>query len=250
MSDALFSPLGGREQLEEAELLAPALVHEMRQPMTGIRAGLELLSRRLGTQVTGTEEWALIVSQMDRLEELLRAYQDFLHPERAAPAPFPVRHVVERAVGLLHHRIRKLGPRFVFEPGEGLPPGLGIATALLHVTPNVLGNALDALEQLSPGTGMSEEARLHVRILRGRALQVRISDSGPGVPSALQEKIFELRFTTKPTGSGLGLAIARKMMASFGGAVRLVPQDDPLRLAWAKTEFCIEVPCEPERQAG
>lgn len=234
------------EQLEEAELLAPALVHEMRQPLTGIRAGLELVSRRLGSQATSLEEWGLITSQVDRLDELFRAYQDFLHPERSVPYPFVVKPVIERSLNLLNHRLRRMGSRFAFRPCEQACNGFGVPNALLHAVTNVIANGLDALE------GTEGSPRLEVRILgesaRPGLLQIRISDEGPGVEPALREKIFEPRFTTKATGSGLGLHIARRMMSSFGGSVRLLDAQSPDRLAWARTEFSIEVPVPPARR--
>ena len=230
---------------EEAGLLAPSLIHEMRQPLTGLRAGLELLSRRLGPTLTGSEEWGIVTAQVERLDELLRAYQDFLHPERNPPETFAVRPVVERAVALQIFRLRKLGPRFSFEPGEPLS-GFGLPAGLLHAAANVLVNALDALE------ASGKEGRLAVRVLPGAigSVEVRVSDEGPGVPANLREKIFEARFSTKAHGTGLGLAISRRMMAAFGGRVELAPDKDARRLPWAKTEFVLVVPPPPASTAG
>ncbi len=225
---------------EEASLLAPSLIHEMRQPLTGIRAGLELLSRRFGAQLTGLDDWMLVAAQVDRLEEVFRAYQDFAHPERNPPSPFPVRPVVDRAITLQQFRLRRLGPRFGFLASDPLPNGFGLPNGLLHAVTNVLSNALDALE--------GSTGRLGVRILPGAmgSVQVRVSDEGPGIPPDLREKIFEARFTTKATGSGLGLAIARRMMSAFGGRVELAPDTDPMKLWWAKAEFVLSVPIPPE----
>ena len=227
---------------EEASLLAPSLIHEMRQPLTGIRAGLELLARKLGTPLTSEDDWALVNAQVERIEEIFRAYQDFLHPERSPPSPFEVKPVVDRAVKLQQFRLRRLGPRFAATTAENLV-GFGTQNALLHALANVLVNALDALE----GT----QGRLAMRTFGAApaGVQVRVSDEGPGVPKELREKIFEPRFTTKATGSGLGLAIARRMMFPFGGRVFLAEEGDPLRLPWAKTEFVLALPAPPARGA-
>lgn len=228
---------------EEASLLAPSLIHEMRQPLTGIRAGLELVSRRLGQQVTRLDDWALITAQVDRMEEIFRAYQDFLHPERNPPQAFPIKPVVERAVMLQTHRIRKLGPRFALHAPDGLPPAWGTPNALMHALANVIANALDALE----GT----TGRLAVGAIPGRlgGVTVRVADEGPGIPKDVREKIFEPRFTTKKTGSGLGLAIARRMMGAFGGRIELADEKDPQRLPWSKTEFVLTLPQPPAGMA-
>lgn len=224
---------------EEASLLAPSLIHEMRQPLTGIRAGMELLARRLGTEATSLDDWALVTAQVDRMDEILRAYQDFLHPERTPPQAFPVKQVVQRAVALQTFRIRQLGPRFALHAPEGLPPAWGAPNALMHALTNVIANALDALE----GT----TGRLAVKLLESPAggIALRVADEGPGVPLELRQKIFEARFTTKKLGSGLGLAICRRMMAAFGGSIELADEKDPQRLPWSKTEFVLCLPKPP-----
>ena len=48
-----------------------------------------------------------------------------------------------------------------------------------------------------------------------------VTDSGPGIPAELREKIFYPFFTTKPSGSGVGLATAQKLVASHGGSLEL-----------------------------
>jgi signal transduction histidine kinase len=230
---------------EEAGLLAPSLIHEMRQPLTGARAGLELLARRRGTQLTSLDDWGIVITQLERIEELFRAYQDFLHPEKHPPTPFEVAPVIERAVALQIFRLRRLGARFSLEIAKPAPVGFGASKALLHAATNVLANALDALDEAGGG------GRLCVRVLATdmNAVQVRVSDEGPGIPEKLRDKIFEPRFTTKAHGSGLGLAIAQRMMSASGGHIELAAAKDPLRLPWAKTESVLTFP-PPPRLAG
>jgi nitrogen-specific signal transduction histidine kinase len=86
-----------RARLEKAELLGPGLIHEMRHPLVGIKAGLELISRRFGAEVTDLDDWQMVATQMVRLEELFRSYQQLFAAEPAAAARFPVESVVQRA---------------------------------------------------------------------------------------------------------------------------------------------------------
>ncbi len=222
---------------DSTALLAPGLIHEMRHPLLGIKAGLQLISAQLGAQVSGLEEWGMITSQVKRLEELFRSYQDFLTPGHAPACQFPLQPVLQQAVDLLQFRLKRLGRRFSLHLAPNLS-AFGSPNALLHATTNLLFNALDALEEVD-GPG-----RLALRAsAAGKRVQIRVSDEGSGVAPELEQRIFEERFTTKPEGkgTGLGLAIARRMIAASGGAVTLVPADDPDRLPWAKTEFCIEL---------
>lgn len=235
---------GAAERWGEDGVLAPGLVHEMRHPLMGLKAGLQMLERRLGSAVAADEAWMLVTGQVLRMEELLRGYEEFLRPGSAVPRAFVLQPVVRRSVDLLGWRLRSLGEAFTLElPAE--PVGVsGTPEALLHALTNLLVNALDANEEVG-GSG-----RLAVRLLvlegQGR-VQVRVSDEGTGIPEELAPRVFEPRFTTKAPGrgSGLGLSVARRLMAEVGGTVRLVEGDDPRRLAWARTEFCLELTSAP-----
>jgi signal transduction histidine kinase len=230
-----------RDRLADAELLVPGLVHEARHPLTGIRAGLELLAEAMGHALTGRDEWQLVATQVARLEELFRSYQEFIAPEEVQAVPFEVAPIVLRATALARFRARPLGSRFAVTLAAGPPVGLGTPSALLHAVTNLVLNALDAVE------GEAERARVEVRLLPAPGAparpQVRVADNGCGVPTALRERIFEPLFTTKGPrrGSGLGLHTARRMIEAFGGTVRLLDEADPARPPWARTEFAVEL---------
>ena len=220
---------------EEAELLGPGLIHEMRHPLMGIKAGLELLARK--NPVGQSDEFRLVAQQVARLEELFRSWQDLFTPQ-PLPALFAVEPVVQRSADLLAYRLRKLGCRFVFEPA-GPTYGYGRAQAVLHAVTNLLLNAADAAES----TG-----RVQVRVVPAeRGPEVRVSDDGAGIAAEDLPRIFSPLFTTKPDGrgSGLGLHLARTLMERSGGGVQLVPSDDAQRLPWARTEFAVRIARAP-----
>jgi signal transduction histidine kinase len=226
----------------DADLVAPSLLHELRQPLMGADASARLLERALGAALAGAEDWVTLRAQLDRIAEIMLEYEALLRVD-GAPLPFAVGAVVARAVGLLVHRVRPLARRFALLRDDGGRLGWGAPGALVHAATNVVANALDAVE------GLPGEPRVHVRVLAavGEGVDVRVSDEGPGVPADLRARIFEPRFTTKPPGrgSGLGLHLARRLMLRQGGDVFLVEKGDPARLPWASTEFCILVPPPP-----
>lgn len=227
-----------RELIEEAEHLAPGLIHEMRQPLMGILGALEMLARRMPAMVA-SPEWRMLAEQASRLEELFRTYQTLFSGAAVASAPFAVDETVRRAVSLLGPRLRKLGDRFSLHAVEGPVLGLGTPPALVHAVTNLLVNALDAVED------QAKDGRVHVRVLPcAERIEVRVSDEGSGIPAEIRPLIFLPRFTTKPEGrgTGLGLHLARTVMLRSGGAVRLVDDSDPSRISWAHTEFAIDVP--------
>src|SRR5512133_408459 len=231
----------------DAALVAPGLLHELKQPLMGADASARLLERALGTALAGEEDWVTLRAQLERLGEIVLEYEALLRPD-GAPVQFVVGPIVARAVALLAHRIRPLATRFALARDDGDRIGWGAPGALVHAVTNVVGNALDAVED-APGDG-----RVQVRVLaapRGGGVEVRISDEGPGVPAPLRARIFEPRFTTKAPGrgTGLGLHLAHRLMARQGGDVFLVAEGDPARLPWAAAEFCIAVPPPPQGTA-
>jgi signal transduction histidine kinase len=226
----------------DAELFAPSLLHELKQPLQGAGAAAALLERAV-RGLGRRDEWGMLRAQLARLAEIVNGYEDLLRPGEAEPASFAVGPVVSRAVDLLAHRVRPLSRRFLFEREDGDRQCFGAPGALVHAATNVLANALDAIE------GVRGDARVEVRVLPVSAggVEVRVSDEGVGIPAENRARIFEPRFTTKGgrRGSGLGLHVARRLMSRYGGEVFLVGEEDPARLPWAVTEFCIAVPAPP-----
>ncbi len=247
MHDWSVDTAAGIEALD-AELVAPGLLHELRQPLTGAAAAAVLIERALGDRILALDEWRLLRAQLARLAEIVNEYEDLLRPGEAEPSAFEVGPVVSRAVDLLAHRVRPLARRFCFEREEREREGFGAPGALVHAATNLISNALDAIE------GMHGDPRIEVRILPASSggVEVRVSDEGAGIPAEHRDHIFEPRFTTKGPGrgSGLGLHVALSLMSLYGGTVFLVPDTDPARVHWAVTEFCIAVPAPPRGGAA
>jgi signal transduction histidine kinase len=238
-SDDTLSRIGALD----ADLVAPTLLHELKQPLMGADASARLLERSFGEELARDEEWRILRAQLDRLAEIVLEYEELLGPGDAEPARYAVGPVVSRAVALLAHRVRPLARRFALDRADADREGFGAPGALVHAATNVLANALDAIE------GVRGDPRVQVRVLAGSrgGVEVRVSDEGVGIPENLRGRLFEPRFTTKAPGrgAGLGLHLARRLMVRHGGEVFLVADRDPVRLPWAVTEFCIAVPAPP-----
>jgi signal transduction histidine kinase len=103
---------------------------------------------------------------------------------------------------------------------------------------DLLVNALEAMAESGPDP--EHRLLLHLRAHASgddrRELEIRISDSGPGIPEQLRERIFYPFFTTKEGGSGVGLANAQKVVLSHGGSIGLESS------AGAGSTFCVRLP--------
>jgi two-component system, NtrC family, sensor kinase len=103
-----------------------------------------------------------------------------------------------------------------------LPPLSCYAGQLNQVLFHLLSNAIDALLSEPPP---QPQIWITVRLKNEQTLQITVADNGPGVPAALQQRIFNPFFTTKPIGqgTGLGLSLCYQIMQSQGGLIRYEP---------------------------
>src|SRR4051812_46111621 len=95
----------------DAELVAPTLLHELRQPLMGADASARLLERSFGAALARDHEWRILRTQLDRIAEIVLEYEGLLGPDDAEPARYAVGPVISRAVALLGHRVRPLARR-------------------------------------------------------------------------------------------------------------------------------------------
>lgn len=116
--------------------------------------------------------------------------------------------------------IRKSGVALTKELDQNLPP-IPVDPALLkQVILNMIKNALFF---------MQDREKKELKIATGqdkRFLQIRISDTGPGIPAHNRKRVFEPFFSTKPQGTGLGLAICQRIVLAHEGKIELESEMD------------------------
>jgi len=188
----------------QKSLLANAS-HELRSPLTRIRMGLELMGAN--TSPTAKQEISRNIAELDQLidEILLASRLD------AKEADLGTVEAVD-LVGLSAEECARTGAALDVEVSTVLVPG--VAKLLRRVVRNLLENA----RRYANG-----EATLSIRTEGGFAV-VQVSDSGPGVPPELAERIFEPFYrlpgaSEREGGVGLGLALVKSITLRHGGTV-------------------------------
>src|SRR5262249_52164835 len=154
---------------------------------------------------------------------LVARFLDFARPlplERRPADPVPI---IERALKSAHEQYPDAPVRFERDFTPDTPPlrlDEGMAEQVF------LNLAINAIEAMGAAGGA---LRISVRPahLNGRAgAEIEFRDSGPGVPEAMREQIFNPFVTTKKTGVGLGLSIVSKIVDEHNGTIRLVTPPD------------------------
>jgi signal transduction histidine kinase len=215
-------------QLAEAEVLKRSFLmsvsHELRTPLTAIRGHVEALREGIVSepeQVRSSLD--VIAAESDRLERLVG---DVLDLAKLQSHRFTVRHeevdlgrVLDHAYGAFAEEARRREIDYRLEATDEPPVIVSDGDRVLQVISNLLSNAF----RWTPDGGRIE---LGLTAANG-AFQVDVVDSGPGVPPAQRDRIFDPFISTDVNGTGLGLPIAKELASALGGRIEL--QSEPGR---------------------
>jgi two-component system, NtrC family, sensor histidine kinase HydH len=206
------------ERLAALGQLSAGLAHEIRNPLGVIKGSAEMLTQKLkDSNPLATELAGYISTETNRLSALVTRFLDFARPLHADLTPLDITVVLDRALNDVAQLWKGEAVRVEKSYEANLPP-VGMDEALCEQAfVNIVQNAYDAMS----ATGGV------LRVTAGRprsgadGVEVRIEDTGPGIPAELREQIFNPFVTTKKTGVGLGLSIVSKIMDGHHGSIRI-----------------------------
>jgi signal transduction histidine kinase len=216
------------EQLASIGTLVAGLAHEIGTPMGVIQGHAKLLENAVQDE-NGRWRLRTIQAQIARIARIMESLLNMARPSaRRARVPVVLSALLDNTLAFLTERLTRR--RVEVERDYAETPSIHAdAEALQQVFLNLVMNAIDAMPQ---------GGRLTVRVapLDGGA-EVRIADTGNGMPEEARERIFDPFFTTKEAGQGhgLGLAVAQGIAHDHGGEIELV------RTGPSGTEFRISL---------
>ena len=200
--------------------MARQVAHEIKNPLTPIRLGVQHLRRaRADTRIDFDrvldENVTRILSEIDRLDEIARAFSRY----GSAPSDLPPAEAVDIAailrdvVGLEKMGIG--GVTWTLRGADEPVPAAARGDEMRDVLLNVFENA-----RLARARNVSIELSRTDDVVT-----IEIVDDGRGISSAALPRVFEPHFSTSTTGSGLGLAISRRLLESWGGTIDLLSEE-------------------------
>ena len=200
--------------------MARQVAHEIKNPLTPIRLGIQhlqraFLDRRGDFEGVLSDNAARILSEIDRLDEIARGFSRYGNApaERSPAAPTDVSMVVRDVLAL--ERMGEDGVDWrLDEPAEGAV-AFANEDELREVMLNVLENARHAGARRVDVRVAPHDGRVHVEV----------RDDGRGIPTEVMPRLFEPHFSTRTSGSGLGLPISRQLLEGWGGAIAVASEE-------------------------
>ncbi len=161
------------------------------------------------------EHARLILTELERVERQVAALLRFARREEFRFEPVDVGELIRGTVDTFRARLEAAGITVELDMERGIVARAD-AEKLRQVLVNLIENAIDALTDGTP----IKRLRVAASAVDGRA-DIRVSDTGPGVPSEALPHLFDPFFSLKPAGTGLGLAIAKRTIDAHGGRIEV-----------------------------
>lgn len=231
----LESQMRQSEKMAAVGQLAAGIAHEIRNPLASMSGSIQLLGASFsGRQEEEQQLMKIVLREIDRLNNLITEFLDFVRPDTLRDEPVNLTAVVRDVLEMLKfNKTLRADVEQVIDlqdVGEIAGHGDKLKQALL----NIIINAYQAMNN-------TPTAKIEVSVRQeDKKVVVRIRDHGCGIDEKGLRKIFEPFHTTKPKGTGLGLAVTHKIIENHGGKIFVDSKKD------VGTEFSLEFPVRSE----
>ncbi|MDD5204714.1 MAG: PAS domain S-box protein [Desulfobacterales bacterium] len=248
-SVGIFTDMRGvlkmRKELEDANIqliqsqkiasigrMAAGVAHEINNPLSAILLYAELLKEAFQERKGDLKDVQEIIAQTLRCKKIVSDLLEFSRKSAGMTSSFSLGQLLQKCLELLIHKAAFQNIRVETFMKEGMPNIVGDMSQLQQVFTNLFINAADAME----GKG-----KLEIRadfLPETNMFLIKVTDTGPGIPEDIRDKVFDIFFTTKPVGkgTGLGLSISQNIIKIHGGSLTFHCPDG------GGTTFLIELP--------
>ncbi len=212
----------GRE-LQTADRLAAisrisgGVAHEVKNPLNAILLHVEVAKAKLSRGDTDVvPQMEIISSEIMRLDRVVKTFLDFTRPVELRLETAPVRPLLDEIVELA--RPQADAAKILVVVGQEAD-GAEVRVDRDLLKQAMLNIVVNAMQAMPDGGELRFEA-----VAAEDSVEIRISDTGSGIPEALRDKIFRLYFTTKNEGSGIGLAMTFRIVQLHDGTIEFTSE--------------------------
>ncbi len=222
------------EKIASVGRMAAGVAHEINNPLAGALIYAELLKEELQNDSKYQNDIQEVINQTLRCKKIVAELLEFSRQSIGQTSSFSLEYLINQCLNLLINQALFQDIRVTTEIEPDLPEMVGDMGQLQQVFTNLFINAAHAMEEKGMLKIVANYQPDNSRFV------IKVSDTGPGIPAELRDKIFDIFFTTKPVGkgTGLGLSITQNIVQLHGGTIGF---DCP---PGGGTTFIIELPLE------
>lgn len=210
---ALERKMYENEKLSSLGRLSTSVAHEVKNPLSSIKAIVQVMREDIRKNDHLQEDLAIIVDEIDRLTKVVNQLLQFAKPGSDTKTSVRVGSVIHSTLVVLNHEAKQNKITTMSHIPSDLPSLTADEGALKEIFFNLFLNAIQAM----PSGG---EIHIHAHFQpESQTIQVTVADTGPGIPQESVQKIFEPFYTTKQTGTGLGLSIVKKKLEDMEATI-------------------------------
>jgi PAS domain S-box-containing protein len=209
--ERIGSQLQVSERLAALGRVTAGVAHEVKNPLNSMRLWLEVLKGNMPVDPEHQQAVKMLDSEIDRLDRAVKTFLSFTKPVELRLEETDLRVLLDEVLDAARPSVTKSGLHLSFDYPAEFPPVL-VDRQLIHQA--VLNLVLNACDFTTPG------GRIGVGLRRsGEFAVISVADSGKGISSEDQKKIFQLFFTTRPGGTGIGLANTFRFVQLHNGQI-------------------------------
>lgn len=225
-----------RDRLAILGELAAGVAHEIRNPLTGIANCAQVLAEGMDPDDSHQRFTRIILDEVGRLNRIVEGLLSYARPSCPELREASVEDVARRAVEMVRASAEEKGIRLSVKIRARIPRIYIDREQIEQVLLNLLRNAEEAMPnggEIGLEIGVARRQRYRRRLPgrragdRGRSrpaggpmmrfVQIKVSDSGHGIPREMLSRVFNPFFTTRSKGTGLGLSLSQSIVREHGG---------------------------------
>lgn len=200
------------DRLSAISRLTSGVAHEVKNPLNAILMHVELARLKLSHEDYDiNSHMDVLASEILRLDRVVKTFLDFTRPVQLQLTDVPLNDFIDQIADLARPQAEANNVEVIVEPSPE-PVLINIDSDLFkQAALNIVVNAIEAMPaggRLTIWSGIS-----------GDQAEIRISDTGGGIPDDVRDKIYNLYFTTKPSGSGIGLSMTFRIIQLHDGTI-------------------------------
>lgn len=218
-----LSQLAHVSRLSTMGELAAGLAHELNQPLAAMANYSSACARMLESGSTDSRKLAegmnKATAQAQLAGQIVRRLRSHVRKSEPKHVRVHLNALIRETLPLLEDEARKQGIAQRLVLADTLPSVYADSIQLKQVILNLLRNGIEAIGDAAP---RRREIEIRTACLPDGAVEVSVSDTGPGLRPGAKDRAFEAFFTTKPQGIGIGLSISRSIIEAHRGTLSFV----------------------------